>query len=91
MLSFAAELQHAGQKRTVEERDIADDDFIIHSSQSYTRLASQALLESDASQVYQLHSRPAFLYTSISRLSGLATMQITACTSTGYATAVSAL
>ena len=57
MLCCAAELQHAGQKRTLEERDIADDDFIIHSSQSYTRLASQALLESDASQVRQGHLR----------------------------------
>lgn len=56
----AAELQHAGQKRTIEDRDVAEDDFIIYSSQSYTRIASQALPESDASQV-GLHQAACFV------------------------------
>ena len=48
-------MQHAGHKRSASEREAADEDFIIHCSQSYTRTASQSIPGSDASQVH-VHS-----------------------------------
>ena len=36
-------MQHAGHKRSASEREVTDEDFIIHCSQSYNRTASQSI------------------------------------------------
>ncbi|KAL3141675.1 hypothetical protein ABBQ32_004365 [Trebouxia sp. C0010 RCD-2024] len=45
-LASPPEMQHAGHKRTASEREVTDEDFVIHCSQSYTRTASQSIPDS---------------------------------------------
>ena len=49
-------MQHAGHKRTASEREVADEDFIIHSSQSYNRTASQSIPDLACSEVLHHHT-----------------------------------
>ena len=51
-----AEMQHAGHKRTASEREVTDEDFIIHCSQSYTRTASQSIPDSASLEVTAVSS-----------------------------------
>ena len=49
-----SEMQHAGHKRSASEREATDEDFFIHSSQSYMRTASQSIQGSAPSQVHAM-------------------------------------